>query len=141
MKKEKSMKEYLAKKKFGFYVTLGVALIAIITALVYFFGYENEPRFLSMTSVWLLVGGAIGAIALSILNLDELGAAVIAVCSLIALMLYIYIIYNYVVVVLVGIDLSSFSVEFISSTVLFATTFVASVVAVFLPKKKAKEEN
>ncbi|MBR7186040.1 MAG: hypothetical protein IKD43_00860 [Clostridia bacterium] len=134
------MKGFLAKKNFGFYVTLGVALLAIVTALVYYLNYANLQRFLSWPAVWVLVGGAVGALLLSIVHLDELGTALLAVCSLVALLLFIKIIYNYVVVVLVGIDLNTFDAAFLSSTVLLVLTFIGSLVNVFLPQKKAQED-
>ena len=62
----------------------------------------------------------------------------LALANFVALMLYITNIYNYVVVVMVGIDISSFSTQFIACTTLFAILLVASVANIFF--KQSKEE-
>lgn len=134
-----NLKQRLAEKSFGFYVTVGVAVLAIITAIVYAACYSNTPRFLSWPAFALLIAGAVIALGLAFLRLDEFGTAILALFSLIALLLFVKVIYNYVIVVIVGIDLNSFEPAFLASTVLFALTFVASVVNIFLPQNKPKE--
>lgn len=135
-----NLKQRFAEKSFGFYVTLAAVVLAIITAIVYAVGYSNTPRFLSWPAFILLIAGAVVTLALAFFNLDEFGTGVMALCSLIALLLFAQIIYNYVVVVMVGIDLANFDPEFLASTILFALTFVVSVVCVFLPQNKPKKE-
>lgn len=134
-----NLKQRLEEKSYGFYVTLAVAVLAIITAIVYAVGYANTPRFLSWPAFFLLIAGAIIALVFACLRLDECGTAILALFSLIGLLLFIHIIYNYVVVVMIGIDINNFDPEFLASAILFALTFVASVVNLFLPQNKPKE--
>ncbi len=134
------LKQRLAEKRFGFYVTLAVAVLSLVTAIVYAVGYSNNARFMSWPAFILLIVGAVAALVFAFLDLDDFGTAILALFSLIGLLLFIHIIYNYVVVVMIGIDLSSFSGAFIASAVMFVLTFAASFVNLFLPQKKNKEE-
>ena len=102
-------------KKFGFYVTIGIAFLAIVTAFVYYAGYGAIPRFMSWPAFYLLLAGAVVSVVL------------------------IKIIYNYVAVVMVGIDLANFDPEFLASTVMFVLTFLASVMCLFLPQRACSE--
>ena len=128
----------LTGKRYGFYVMMASALLAIVAAAVYAGEYGKNARFMDWAAFALLLVGAIVAVALAFINWDEIGMAVLALFSLISLLLYVDIIHGYVMVVAVGIDLDSFSSEFLASTVMLALNFVVSFVAIFLPKNKNK---
>lgn len=134
------IKQTLAEKCPGFYVMLAAAILAIVTAIAYAVSYSTLTQYLSWSAVVLLIGGAIVAVVLAFTNLDELGTGILALCSLIAMLMYVKLIYYYVSVVIVGIDVQSFDMAFITSAVLFVLTFVVSVVAIFVPKTKEQEE-
>ncbi len=126
-------------KKFGFYVTIGIAFLAIVTAFVYYAGYGAIPRFMSWPAFYLLLAGAVVSVVLLFTPLNQFGPAVLALASLVSLLLFIKIIYNYVAVVMVGIDLANFDPEFLASTVMFVLTFLASVMCLFLPQRACSE--
>ena len=118
----------------GFFVALAMAALCLVTAAGYALCYGTQELYMSWIAfAVLLVCGVAGA-ALAFLRHCELAAACIATGSLVALLLYVQKIYLYVVVVLVGIDLSSVETRFVVSTALFAVCFIANLVAVFLPQ-------
>ena len=134
-----NLKQLLAEKRYGFYVMLAAAVLAIITAIVYAVGYKNDVGHLDWAAFALLLVGGIIAVASAFIRFDEWGTAILALFTLIALLLFVKIIYLYVTVVMVGIDATGAAPEFVSTTVFLALTFVTSIVAVFLPKNKTKE--
>ena len=126
--------ENARKNRLGFALTLAMAVLCVVTAIVYVSCYGSQERYMSwLAFAVLLVGGAAGA-GLAFLKKYELGAACMAAASFTSLMLYIQIIYLYVVVVYVGIDLKSLDPRFILASVFFVLCFIASLVTVFLPQ-------
>ena len=134
------VKNYFKKKSYGFYVTLAVIVMTIITMIVYSSSYGSIDRYMSWTAIWFMAIGLIVGLALSILNFGEWGAAVLGICNFIGLMQYITKIYNYVVVVLVGIDVNTLSSQFITCTVCFAILVVISIANIFFRQEKKKQE-
>ena len=128
--------EQKTKKAYGFLVMLLVAALTVVTAIVYMNSYQKLDVYMSWTAVNVMLAGAAVALILSIAGLNDLGTGVLALVNLIGLLLFAQVIYGYVVVVLVGIDLNSFDQKFITCTALFAISFIASVVTMFLPQKK-----
>ena len=134
------VKNFFRRKSYGFYVTLGVAVLTIITMAVYSASYGSVERYMSWAAIGVMVAGLIIGLALSVLNLGEWGAAVMAICNFVGLMQYITKIYNYVVVVMVGIDINTLSTQFIACTVFFAILIVVSIANIFFKQEKKKEE-
>ena len=129
----------VTKNRAGMIATLAMAALSAATAAVYAVCYGNQERYMSWTAfILLLVGGALG-VALAFARKYELGAACMAVTAFAALMLYIQIIYMYVVVVYVGIDLKALDPRFVITSVFFVLCFIASLVTVFLPQVVNKE--
>ena len=114
--------------------------MTIITMSVYSASYVMIDRYMSWAAIGVMVAGMVVGLALSVLNLGEWGAAVMAICNFVGLMQYITKIYNYVVVVLVGIDVNTLSTQFIACTVCFAILIVLSIANVFFKQEKKKEE-
>lgn len=131
-------KNYFKERSYGFYVTLGIVLFSVVTAIVYAALYGDTPRFMAWSVFVSLIVGAVVALACTFLRLDQLAPAALALTSLIALLRYIRVIYNYVVVVLVGIDVDSFEPRFIASMVLLSILLVASIADIFLKQSKEK---
>lgn len=134
------IKNFFKRKSYGFYVTLVVAVLTIITMAVYSASYGTVPRYMSWTAIGVMIAGLVVGLALSVFNLGQWGAAVMAICNFIGLMQYITKIYNYVVVVIVGIDINTLSSQFIACTVFFAILIVASIANIFFKQEKSKEE-
>lgn len=134
------VKNFFKRKSYGFYVTLVVAVLTIITMSVYSASYGTVPRYMSWTAIGVMIAGLVVGLALSVFNLGQWGAAVMAICNFVGLMQYITKIYNYVVVVIVGIDINTLSSQFIACTVFFAILIVASIANIFFKQEKSKEE-
>ena len=131
------------KNRTGMIATLSMAALSAATAVVYAVCYGNQERYMSWPAfrpafILLLVGAAFG-VALTFVRRYELGAACMAVTAFSALMLFIKIIYMYVVVVYVGIDLKTLDPRFVITSVFFILCFIASLVTVFLPQVVNKE--
>lgn len=126
-------------KSYGFYVTLALIVASVAVAVVYAVLY-NGSRYLSMPAVGLMIGGAVVALALCFTKAAHWACAVLALADFVGLLFYIYGIYFYVSIVMVGIQASTFNWQFQLCTVLFAVLLVANVVNVFLKQVKAKEE-
>lgn len=131
------MKNYLKGKSYGFYVTLALIVATVVTAIAYAVLY-NGSRYFSMPAVLFMGGGVVAALALSCTRLAKWANAVLALADFVATLLYIYGIYFYVSIVMVGIQASTFSWQFLVCTALFVVLLVANVVNVFL--KQVEEE-
>lgn len=129
-------------RSLGFYVTCCAAILSIVTASVYAGCYHNQPRFMDWTAFVVMLVGAIAGLVLALPKMklvNELAAAVIGVTVLVGLCLFIQALYNYVAVVMVGIDIDHFDPAFIASAALLVVSLIASVVAVFMPKAKEND--
>lgn len=135
------LKKRFTEKSYGFYVLLSVVLLTLVTSIVYAVNYHKLSVYMSWASVIVMWVGVVAALVLSFLRLDEFATGALALANLVGLLLFVKVIYGYVAVVLVGIDLNSFDAKFIACTVLFALSFVSSAVTVFLPQRKKEKED
>lgn len=138
-----SLKNIIQNRSYGTYVTLGALVVSIIAAIVYAACYHNLPRFMSWGAIIAIIVGVVASLILMIPNnklLNEVAPGVIAVCDLVAVCLFIQAIYNYVVVVMVGIDLHSVDASFVVTTTFLSLSLVASIVSIFLPQSKEVKE-
>lgn len=122
---------YLKGKSYGFYVTLVLTALTVVTAVIYAALY-NGSRYMSWPTVWIMIAGAAIALALPLAGQARWSNAVLALADFVAFLLYVYYIYFYVSVVMVGIQAKTFSWQFILCTVLFAALLVLNIVNVFL---------
>lgn len=134
------LKDYFKKKNYGFYITVAVAVLTLVTLIVYQDSYGSNARYMSWTGFAIMIVGLVVAVGLSVVNLGEFAAPAIALSNFIGLMLYIKNIYNYVVVVMVGIDIANFSVQFITCTTLFAILIVISIANIFFKQERKEVE-
>lgn len=139
------IKTFLSQKRYGFYVTICASVLAVITAIIYAANYHNYLAMMSWPAFVLLLVMALVSIALTFIKFTAPWAPIpVAVGALAGLLLYIKAMYNYVTVVLVGIDLSGFSAQFIICSVFVILTFVVAVANIFFPQvkedKQIKEE-
>lgn len=129
------MKDLFKNKPVGFYVTLGTIGLTLITAIAYLLCYNNTDNFNLWSFIVLLVS-AVAAIVLVVLKQHKYAPYSLGLLNFLALLFYIYGIYYYVSVVLVGIDLDHFEPEFFVSTILFVLTIGASIATIFLKQDK-----
>lgn len=130
-----NLHSFIEGKKPGFWVTVGLIVLSIVTAITYVACFTNTDEMNYFAFAFLLIG-AVAGIGLIAFKKYTLATYVVAGCVFVALLFYIYAVYYYVSVVLVGIDEDHFSTEFIICTILFAVTFIGSLVDVFLGQTK-----
>ena len=133
-----------SKKAFGYFIVLLAALLAL-AAGVYFvvihgtFGLDSTHNGACYDPwvVGLLIGGAVVAVALTLVKKYGLASAVTAIAPGVALCLFVHKCYWYVVDVFVGIDEKhGFDPRFITFAVLIAAAFVIGEAAVYVKKTK-----
>lgn len=131
------MVKFFKNKGIGFYLTLCLVVLSVITAVAYVTSYAKYPNHMSWLAVGLLIGGAVVALVLSAIRRCSWLAPWVQVGTIFSsLMLFIQHLYSYVVVVIVGIDLSSFTPQFILCSALYAVCVVLSIVNVYLKQEK-----
>ena len=132
------MKQKLLEgKKSGFYVTLVLIALSIVMAIVYAVLYRSSS-YMSWRAFAAILVGAVLALGLGFTKLAKWSNAVVALGDFLGLLLYIYAIYFYVSSIMVGIQGSRFSWQFLVVTVGLAVLFVLNLVNVFL--KQVKED-
>jgi hypothetical protein len=137
------MKKFLADKKFGFYVTFGLVILSIVTAIVYAVSYRGfysgGKEVFSHVAFWILLGMVAADIVLAFFKqtVPYLGY-VTALGGLLALCFYLYGIYYYVTVMVTGID-AVINFKFVFNTILFVLVWVGSLADFFFPQIKEEE--
>lgn len=134
-----NIKSFIGTRNTGFWLAAAFSFTALITATVYGACYSSTEDFSVAACILTVVcalffgleftkfGGLVPYVQLSVI--------------LTAFGFYAYGVYYYVSVVLVGIDLDSFSPEFIACTVLFVMLISASAVNVFFKQGAKRIEN
>ena len=135
------MKKLFENKAYGYYVTLLLSVLSVATAVVYLAMYSGS-RYMSTPAAILPIVGAVAAVILGFVRGGGYFAnAILALCDFVALLFYIYGIYFYVSIVLVGIQASSFNSQFVICTILFAGLLIANLINVFLKQEKEVKES
>ncbi len=129
------IKEFFSDKGTGFYVTLAGVLLSLVTAIVYAVSY-GSTRFMNWAGFVFLLAGAILAIVLIVIKQVNWAPAAVALGSFLGLLFFIYGIYFYVSVVMVGIQANAFDPSFFACVILFALSLVAGIVSVFMKQDR-----
>ena len=133
---------FFSFRRYGFYVTLFSSLLGIIAAVVYLFYYKDYATMMSYPAVIILIALSALSIILSLPRVTAKWAAIpVAIGALLALLFYIRVMYNYVTVVMVSIDLAGFSPQFILCSVLFVLTLVLTTANIFFGQVKEEQVN
>lgn len=139
------MKKIFSNKSYGFFVTIGLALLSIATMIVYLVSYKGViatnstkeifswPAFIFLV-VWLVAFVA----SLFVPQLAKYVHYVGGICLTLAACFFIYGIYFQVSVMAVGID-AKFDSKFFLNTIFFGLLWVGSLINVFLPQVKKEE--
>ena len=133
-----NLKDLFSKKPVGFYVTLVTIGFTLVTAITYFLCYNNTDNFSNWAFIVLLVSFVV-AVVLVLLKQFKLVPYTLGLLNYVAMLFFIYGIYYYVSVVLVGIDLDHFEIQFFISTIAFVVLVVLSAVAIFMKQTKEEE--
>lgn len=126
-----NIKTYFKNKSIGLIFSVLICCLSLITAIVYATCYAGSTSMSWFAFILLLVGCVLGVV-LFFFKKNKWIPYVQAICNFIALLFYIYGIYFYVSVVVVGIDLQSVDAAFVFNTVLFGLTFILSVANIYL---------
>ena len=106
--------------------------LSVVTAFLYRGWFIGSAEF-NEISFYLMIGaGALGILA--IIGLGDFAASVQFLMLLASSMFYIYGMYYYVSIVLVGIDLQSFSTAFIACSALVGSTVALSTLNVLIKR-------
>ena len=135
-RRKQMVNKFLADKRYGFFVSIVGILMSVVAAIVYAVMYHAYVNFMSWTSFAMFLVGSVLALILLVLKMNELASVAAFSGSLLGALFFIRYIYPYVSVVLFGVDISSFSSNFIVSTIFISIAFVITLVAMFLPKVK-----
>ncbi|MDE6505462.1 MAG: hypothetical protein K2L42_06295 [Clostridia bacterium] len=131
------IKDYLKDKSIGFWFSAGLSVFSLITAAVYAGCYAGTDDMSWAAFVFILLAGLSGC-ALIAFKQFKFVPYVIAVLVFLALLFFIYGIYYYVSVVMVGIDLDSFDPQFIVCALFFVLAFGVSIANLFLKQINEK---
>ncbi len=131
------MKGFFEGRRAGFYVSIILAVLSCVTAFVYSSAYGKYASMSGMI-VWLLVASAVIAVVLSAARIGRFVCWLQAGAIFLAVLEFIKTQYSYVAVVLVGIDLNSFSSQFMTCAVLLCVCLVIGIINIYL---KQEEKN
>lgn len=135
------LKNYLKDKDVGFYFSAALVILALLTSVVYAICYAGTDNINWLSFAFMLAAAVVGATLIA-LKLYVYVPYALAILIFMSLLFFIYGIYYYVSVVMVGIDLDSYDVQFIICTILYVLAFGASIANVFLRQiKKEVPEN
>lgn len=129
--------KYFKSKKCGIYVVAATLILTLFTIIV--FAAKYNPSYMSMTSLVFMVIMLIANGCLIAFKKEEFIPTVNALCTGLALFMFIYASYNYVVVVLTGIDIEEFAIEWILSCVGHVLMFGTAIASIFTPINSEKE--
>lgn len=129
------LKRYFKDASIGVWFSLAVSVLAFIGSIIYISAFNGTNEFNGAAFGLTL---SVFLVSLILLGLRQYVFVPYVQLSLLlpAFMLYIYGMYYYVSIVIVGIDLQSFSTEFIACTVFFVLALVLGVANVFIRQDK-----
>lgn len=138
-------RDYLRDKSVGFWFSAGLSAFSLITAAVYAGCYAGTDD-MSWAAFVFILFAAISGGTLIALKQYKYAPYAIAVFVFLSLLFFIYGIYYYVSVVMVGIDLDTFDPQFIVCALFFMLAFGLSIANLFLKQikdggRKDEQEN
>jgi hypothetical protein len=133
-----NLKAFFKDKSYGFYASVVVFVLSLITAIVYAANYSGTKE-MSWAAFIIILVGLVAAVVLGVFGKYRWIPVAMAVADFAALLLFIKAVYFYVSVVLYGINGSAFSPQFTTSTVFLIITFVLSIANIFLKQVKDEE--
>jgi len=136
------MKKFLSDKTYGFYVTLGLAVLSIGLMIIYDVSYKgfysNNKEVFSWGSficlfIWIIPFAA----SLFYKKLFRFANYIACICISLSTFFFIYGIYYWISVMSTGID-ARFDSTFFLNAIMFIVLWIGSLVNVFLPQIKTK---
>lgn len=134
-KRRNNVKKLFEQKSYGFYLTLVLIAASLVCGVIYTVLYGSSI-YMSWPTTICTISGAVLALALAFTPYAKWSCAVLALADFIGLLTYIYGIYFYISIVLVGIQASTFNFQFKFCTAAFVILLVLNIVNVFLKQTK-----
>lgn len=128
------VKDFSKNKSVGFYFILASCLLSLILIIV-FLPNTKSGYYTWLSFIFLLVA-ILGDVVLIIFKKEDFAPALNSVCAGLAIGFFINACYNYVATVMTGIDIESFSGDFIFSVILYVLLFGSSIASIFIPLRK-----
>lgn len=113
-------------------LTLICSVLSLVTALAYRAWFVGSAEYNRVAFICMIAASAIGL--LSLVGLGDIASSLQFLLLIAGCMFYIYAMYYYVSIVLVGIDLDSFSGAFITCSALIGSGTLLSALNVLVRK-------
>lgn len=134
-----NVKNYLKDKGLGFWFFVAATLLALVTSIVYAACYAGTDN-INWGAFALMVAAFACGVVLIALNRCKWLLYAQSLAVFVSLLLFVYGIYYYVSVVMVGIDADHFDAAFIINTILYILTFALSIANLFLKQTKTVKD-
>ena len=72
------LKQNVSQKTYGFYVTLALVVLNVVTAILYSSFYGKYVAYINWPAVYVMIIGSVVSVVLSILGLDDFATALLA---------------------------------------------------------------
>lgn len=130
------MKLNLKNKILGYWFSVGLLALTLITAIVYVASYAGSSMMSWWVFVFLLVG-VVGGAALLVLDKFDYFPVACFVLSGASIVVFFAKSFNYILDFIVGIDVTSLAASFVVSAVFLALTLVASIVILCMEQRNS----
>ena len=136
----KKVKDFLKTCSIGTYFIFATIVTSLISLILIGVGFQaGYHSYGSLVCLILLI---VLDVVLLIIKKEAFIPAANVILSLGTILFFILTSYNYVAVVVTGIDIENFNIDWVLSTIFFIATYVLSFASIFIPlKKKGKVEN
>ena len=136
----KKVKDFLKTCSIGTYFIFATIVTSLISLILIGVGFQAGYH--SCGSIVCLILLIVLDVVLLLIKKEAFIPAANVILSLVTILFFILTSYNYVAVVVTGIDIESFNIDWVLSTIFFIATYVLSFASIFIPlKKKGKVEN
>lgn len=130
----KGILERFKRSSLGSYFIFATVLFSLISFILCLVGSATSYQSWGTFVCFLLL--ILVDIALFVFDKFQFAPAINTILSALGIGLFIYACYNYVATVFTGIDIESFSIDFIFSLIFYFLTYGFSIASIFLPLYK-----
>lgn len=116
------------------YVLIATLVSTLISIILFAVGFQTGYHSWGSLVCFILL--IVADLVLFLFKKEAFIGAVSTILSALAIGFFIYEAYNYVAVVMTGVDIESFSPDFIASCIFFILNYALSVAMIFVPFKK-----
>ena len=136
----KKVKDFLKTCSIGTYFIFATIVTSLISLILIGVGFQAGYH--SYGSIVCLILLIVLDVVLLLIKKEAFIPAANVILSLGTILFFILTSYNYVAVVVTGIDIENFNIDWVLSIIFFIATYVLSFASIFIPlKNKGKVEN